>query len=404
MIRLFYRHLTILSLCLFMSACSQKETLFSEFPGFDQYLKQNQPSDALASPAEQALLTKYRPRIFMAEGQTRFLDFYADYIGNGALYLDGELISDKVDQNLLNQHKKNILAEFRHQQVKGQGTQVAYGRVDYNTLSYQEQNYPLTFLSYNLVFANSGLIKGLAGWQRVAMGVVGDNEDWHQLDHYVGLTIVLHENKPLAVLMQQHNYQTVWLLDPDKNAVQATDPSSPKNPLPKHAIEQSLGLPSDGRIAVDIAMQSNEVYPHSAELTRHPGVSFVNADNIEFFKTGQNKPMMAGWDITHGQQEQEYTLKFLPTSDAFYTFKGRLGEKRTLPGRDGPPGAQYVTLPGLMPWSNRLVTGFRPGKPAQEKAKLEALFNSENFSIETAGIERYKKDFIDAMNALKKEH
>ena len=402
MSRFLNRHLVILSLCLLLSACSQKETLFSEFPGFDQYLKKNQPSDVLASPTEQALLTQYRPRIFMAEGQTRFLDFYADYIGSGALYLDGELVSDKVDQNLLNQHKKSSLAEFRHKPLTSQGTPVAYGRVDYDTLSYQEQSYPLTFLSYNLVFAHSGLIKGLASWQRMAMGVVGNNEDWHQLDHYVGLTVVLHEEQPLAVLMQQHNYQTVWMLDPSKDDTQQADNHSPTNPLPKHALEKSLLLPTDGRIAVDVAMQSNEIYPHLSELTRHPGVSFVNADNIEFFKTGQNKPMMAGWDITHGQKEQDYTLKFLPTSDAFYTFKGRLGEKRTLPGRDGPPGAQYVTLPGLMPWSTRLVTGFRPGKFAQEKAKLEALFNHESFSIETSGIERYKQDFINAMKSLKK--
>ena len=395
------RTLVVTSLCLLLSACSQKETLFSEFPGFDQYLKQNQPSDAQATPAEQALLTQYRPRIFMAEGQTRFLDFYADYIGNGALYLNDELVSEKVDQKLLNQHKTNVQAEFRHTPSTSKSTQVAYGRVDYDTLSYQEQSYPLTFLSYNLVFAHSGLLKGLAGWQRMAMGVVGNNEDWHQLDHYVGLTIVLHEDQPLAVMMQQHNYQTAWLLDRSKDATASGGEHSSDNPLPRHATAKSLPLPSDNRIAVDVAMQSNELYPHHAEPTQHPGVSFVNADNIEFFKTGQNKPMMAGWDITHGQQEQDYTLKFLPTSDAFYTFKGRLGEKRTLPGRDGPPGAQYVTLPGLMPWSHRLVSGFRPGNAKQEKAKLEALFNTQKFSIETSGLNRYKQDFIEAIKAVK---
>lgn len=112
--------------------------------------------------------------------------------------------------------------------------------------------------------------------------------------------------------------------------------------------------------------------------------------------------MMAGWDITHGEEEQEYTLKFLPSSDAFYTFKGRLGEQRSLPGRDGPPGAQYVTLPPLMPWANRLVSGFRPGNVEQEREKAAALFDSKNFRISLPALDRYKQDFIKAMNALKK--
>lgn len=392
MTHLLQRTLVITSLCLLLSACSQKETLFSEFPGFDQYLAKNQPSDALPSTAEQALLTQYRPRVFMAEGQTRFLDFYADYIASGALYEDGELISRNVNQALLNRYKNNSQAEFRHQTLTRQGTPVAYGQVTYDTLEYQNQRYPLTFLSYNMVFANSGLLKGLSGWQRMAMGVVGDNKDWHQLDHYVGLTVVLRENKPLAVLMQQHNYQTAWLLDPSKNN---TTSSSSKTSSNNQAT--TLPFPADGRIAVDVAIQSNELYPHHSEPTRHPGISFVDADTIEFFKTGKNMPMMAGWDITHGQQEQDYTLKFLPSSDAFYTFKGRLGEKRSLPGRDGPPGAQYVTLPALMPWTNRLVSGFRPGNVEQEKAKIEALFDSKNFKINIDALDRYKKDFIEAM-------
>lgn len=393
MTHLLQRTVIIISFCLLLGACSQKETLFSEFPGFDQYLEKNQPSDALPSATEQALLTQYRPRIFMAKGQTRFLDFYADYIASGTLYENDELISENVSQALLNRYKNSIQAEFRHQALARPSTPVAYGRVNYDTLEYQNQRYPLTFLSYNMVFAHSGLLKGLSGLQRLAMGVVGDNKDWHQLDHYVGLTIVLHENKPLAVLMQQHNYQTTWLLDLAKNNI---SPPSTSNLSLKNQVT-TLPLPADGRIAVDVAIQSNEVYPHHSELTRHPGVSFVDADTVEFFKTGKNMPMMAGWDITHGQQEQDYTLKFLPTSDAFYTFKGRLGEKRSLPGRDGPPGAQYVTLPALMPWANRLVSGFRPGSVEQEKAKIGALLDTKNFKINLDALDPYKKDFIEAM-------
>ena len=370
--------------CLFVSACSQKETLFSEFPGFNTYFEKNKPSEALPTDDEQGLLTQYRPRVFLAEGQTRFIDFYGDYISNGALYHDDELISEAVTPELLNQYKDSFTAEFRHSAEPVKGSPTVYGRVDYDTLEYKQQQYPMTFLSYNLPFASSGLLKGLPTWQRALMGAVGDNADWHQLDHYVGMTITLYQNKPVAVTLQQHNYKTTWLLD---NSGKADGVSS-------------IALPQDSRVSVDVAMQSNELYLHSTELVEHPSASFVEEDNIEFLKTGKNKPMMAGWDITHGQQEQEYALKFLPTADAFYTFKGRLGEKRSLPGRDGPPGAQYVSLPELMPRALRLVTSYRAGTVAEEKAKVAGLFGEKKFQVNKAGLEQYKQGFVEAMLGL----
>jgi len=110
--------------------------------------------------------------------------------------------------------------------------------------------------------------------------------------------------------------------------------------------------------------------------------------------------MMAGFDITHGEEEQEYQLAFLPTADAFYTFQGRLGEGRKLPGRDGPPGADYVTLPALMPMANRLVSGYRPRDVATEKEKIKALFEGGSFSVNAAGLAAYQRDFIEDLQAL----
>lgn len=368
--------LTLLIATSLLTACSSTEPTFSAMPGFKQHFAAHPPTVKAASPQEQQLLQRYRPRIFMAKGQTSFLDFYADYIAHGELYSDGQLISDKVDAELLNKYRDDPLAEFRHTAGERQVTPVVYGRVAHDELKYQDQSWSLTFLSYNLVFAHSGLLQGLPSWQRWLVESTGLHTDWHQLDHYVGLTVALHQNKPIAVTLQQHNYQTTY--------------------VPGHKGEHGIQWPDDQRVQVDVAKQSNELYPHSAQLTEHPGVSFSSADNMEFLKTGENKPMMAGFDITHGEVEQEYTLKFLPSSDAFYQFKGRLGAGRSLPGRDGPPGADYVTLPGLMPWANRLVTGFRAGSVAQEQAKITALFNMEDFVILPDGLDAYRKDFIAA--------
>ncbi|GAA0417043.1 hypothetical protein GCM10009133_26890 [Cocleimonas flava] len=365
-----------LALAIFtIMSCSNNDSRFSELPGFKTYFDKNKPSNELPSKSDQLLLTQFKPRVYMAKGQTKFIDFYADYIAHGSLYVDNKLVSNNVSQTLLNEYKDNNQAEFRHSAIKQTTSPTIYARIDRSELIYKDKRLPLTFLSYNLVFANSGLLKGLAGWQRVAMGIVGDNEDWHQLDHYVGLTVVLSEEKPIAIMLQQHNYQTTWLVA-DKNS------------------EHSLRLPADQRVEVDVAMQSNELYLHSSQIKKHPGLSFVKEDSIEFLKTGENKPMMAGWDITHGEIEQQYALKFLPSADAFYTFKGKLGEGRKLPGRDGPPGANYVTLPPLMPLPNRMVSGYRPRQVHIEKKKIKALFGDGAFSIKPQGLMAYTDDFI----------
>jgi len=83
--------------------------------------------------------------------------------------------------------------------------------------------------------------------------------------------------------LQQHNYQTTYLLNPE----------SPD-------------------LAVDIAMRSNELYPHNSSLHKHPAVSFLAPDNIEFLLTDKNKPTMAGYDITSGEKELNYKLVYLP--------------------------------------------------------------------------------------------
>jgi len=319
------------------------------------------------------LLERYRPRIYLAEGQTPFLDFYADYIAKGKLKVDGRVVSASVGPELLNKYKDKPDAEFVYQTAGQSQTQaVVFAKLEVDTLEYQGQNWPLSFLSYNLVFAHSGLLADLPMLARWAISPIADLRDWHQLDHYVGVTVALHQGEPIAYTLQQHNYQTTYIVSRQKS------------------------WPSDQRVAVDVALRSNELYPHSPERVRHPGVSFVSEKAIEFVLTGKNKPLMAGWDITHGQIEQDYRLQFLAPDDAFYQFKGRLGESRKLPGRDGPPGADYVTLPGLMRWSHRLVAGFRPGSVEQEKTKLLALIDEQNFRVKAQGLEAYKRDFIQA--------
>ncbi len=373
------RHLrllpTLLLLGFLCAGCASES--FALRPGFTEYFNQYPPEQQQPDKSAQALLQKYRPRIYKAQGQQGPVDFYRQYISSGILEVQGKRLSTDVTAQQLNQYRDNPDAMFQYtgkSMVDADAT--VYARIDTDTLTYQGKSFDFQFLTYNLVFPTSGLIEGMGLLSSVGLEIIGNLTDWHQLDHYVGLSVVLMEQRPLALMLQQHNYQTTYLFGTD------------------------LQLPDDNRVAVDIAMRSNELYLHSEAEQRHPAVSFVSAKNLEFIKTGRNKPVMAGYDITRGEYEIDYTLQTLPQTDAFYQFKGHLGKLRLLPGRDGPPGADYVTLPGLMPRAIRLVSGYRPGSVERESAKSRAMFNEETFSINIEALDAFKQDFLEAAGLL----
>lgn len=361
----------VAALCsLLLSACSGGQN-FSQFPGFAQHFADYPPSPKPPNDAELALLKQYQPRIFTAIDQPGPIDFYEDYIAHGYLSVEGKKLTEAVTPALLNQHRDNPSALFKYEgDYKLPGSSVVYARIDYESPQYQNNNYHFTFLTYNLVFPVSGILQGLGKLQSLGLSIGGNLDDWHQLDHYVNVSVALLNDKPVAMTLQQHNYQTTYLLDSE-----APD------------------------ISVDIAMRSNELYPHNKDKQQHPAVSFISEDNLEFIITGGNKPMMAGFDITHGQQEISYTLKFLPQTDAFYQFKGLLGKTRLLPGRSGPPGADYTTLPGLMPRHIRLITGYRTDSVEQEIELFAKLFDRENFAIRPEALEPYKARFFTLLNS-----
>ena len=358
----------IVLICLALTSCSNGQN-FSEYPGFVAHFDKFPPKETGPTDSETELLRQFKPQIYIAKGQRQPVDFYADYISQGELRVDGKKISRQVTSELLNEHRDNPRALFIFRgDYRKPGTPKVYARIDQEQTEHDGRQYQFTFLSYNLVFPVSGILQGLGALQSFALTVGGNLNDWHQLDHYVGLSVALLDGKAVAVTLQQHNYQTTYLLDPDQPV-----------------------------IAADVAMRSNELYPHNALQTKHPAVSFLSGDNLEFVMTDSNKPNLAGYDITHGEQQIEYDLVFLPQTDAFYQFKGSLGKSRLLPGRSGPPGADYVTLPGLMPRINRLVAAYRPGPVADDIALYTDLFDRDNFAIRPHAIKAYKDRFFGAL-------
>jgi hypothetical protein len=318
---------------------------FTHMPGFAEYFEANPPGDELPDGHDRELLYRLRPRFMVSSGHQSAVDFYKDYISKGILRDgNGKVVSSSVTQDLLNRHKDNYEAVFTH--LPGGNSEheaVVYGRIKRETVTFDTSDglitLPFTFLVYNIVFSSSGPPTGIPPWQETALSLFFDLDDWHQLDHFTAVTLALEGDRseyrdPTAVMLQQHDNVRTYL------------------------VEDGIKLPDDGRVVIDVAIRSNELYPHSSGPKRHRAVRIPDAEGLYYLISGKNKPLLSGHDITDSIKEIQYTLAFLPPDDAFYTFKGFLGEKRMLPGRNGPPGAYYNTIPELMPMNMELFSGF----------------------------------------------
>lgn len=319
----------------------QPQSTFSQYPGFAEYLAANPPSGQPPTEDERALLERFRPRIFIADGNDAPIGFYEDYIASGRLArLDGELISDDVTRAVLNASKNDPDVVFTHVPDRARPSEpVALGRVDRIGMRLGTRTRTLTLLTYNFVFRQSGLPAQLPLWLEAPVQLFDIGRDWHQLDHYTAATIVLGEEMmPVALMLQQHNYNRTYLFG------------------------ETATLPDDGRVRLDIAKRSNELYPHEPERRVHKAVRFMTPGSFRYMLEAGGRPLLAGDDVTDPVREVDYRTDFLPPSDAFYTFEGFLGARRRLPGRSGPPGAFYNVPPALKPWRLQLLSGYwRPG-------------------------------------------
>ncbi len=330
-----------------VTACSDRDANFSQYPGFAEWYAANPPADRLPTVAEQAVLARYKPRFYLPADHEGPIDFYADYIAQGHL-VDGDqrLISEVVTPELLNAHKLDPSVVFGHRPEDKPNNPVVYGRVASESVVWPgcSDPVPLTFLSYHLVFRSSGLPAGVPWWQAAPLGLFADLDDWHQLDHYTAVTIALASVDeegpvPIAAIFQQHNYQRTYLLSDDAGAGR-------------------MALPGDDRIEVDIARRSNELYPHRPLPAIRRAMSFMDLEGARYMVGDGRAPWLAADDMTDPALAIDPPVVFLPPNDAFYVFQGWLGERRRLPGRDGPPGADYNTLPPMKPLVHQMALSY----------------------------------------------
>ncbi|MDE0460018.1 MAG: hypothetical protein OXI15_22235 [Chromatiales bacterium] len=335
------RPFTVISLAGLVAAgggCAAADSNFSQYPGFAEYFAEHPPADA-ADHDEQALQRRHAPRFHLPAGHEGPIDFYRDYIAHGYLVTGDGVRIDGPTPEELNRHRDDPAAQFVHVPGGEAPRSVVYAGVErtdlWTSLDPGLEDEEFTVAVFHLVFRVSGLPAALPGMAAMSLGLVGDLDDWHQLDHYTAAFVVLDaEERPIALTLQQHNYLRTYL------------------------VGESVEPGRDNRFDIDVAIRSNELYPHVRERRRRRAVRFPSPEAMAFMMGYGKRPLMSADDVTDPDRTVAYELAFLPGTDAFYTFHGYLGERRLLPGRDGPPGARYNTLPQLKPLPAQILGGY----------------------------------------------
>jgi hypothetical protein len=346
------------------AGCGRGDVNFSQDPAFAAYFRQHPPASTPAEPADQTLLRRFRPRYMLPPGHPGLIDFYADYIPEGHL-IDGtgHRRRGPLNRETLNALKNDPRAVFVHEPSGRPSTATVYARVDRELVTFETQpspvTLPFTFLTYHAVFRTSGLPAGLLPWQERLISLVAPPADWHQLDHFTAAMLALDgEGRPVAVTLQQHDQMHTYLFGRD------------------------VGLPPDGRVLLDVAIRSNELYPHVPARTTHRMVATPGAVSLRYLISAERRALLSADDITEGVTPAEYHLEFLPPDDAFYMFQGFLGKRRRLPGRSGPPGAAYNVPAALKPRGRQMLAFYWREGDAGDLERLDAVLASDRGLLE----------------------
>lgn len=388
-----------LALIMSLSGCSGNQGRYHSFadhPGFSEYYSDRcREGDSPATEArDQELLSRHRPRIVLPPGGLYPIDFYRDYLPHTVMrtWPVKEIVHLEVTRDILVQNLDNreVFLDFQLDRYREAGLErrlgealeipleerrpIVYGRVYREQVTFQSgkdgvEKRRFTFLKYNLLFPYSGLPADLSTAVRLLLRLNGfDPENWHELDNFVAIHIVLDEgDQPVAVVLAQHNHHRTYLVGRD---------------MAEHP---------GGRFVFDVALRSNEVYPDSgsSEPVNHRVVR--SSLYLGYLISGENPPWLQGNDVTRGVnaggREIDYDLVFLSPCDPLYTARILLGEPRPFwwgiyLGRDGPPGSDYYNIPQLLPMGNLLKFGYLQDGDQEDIAVVRKAIDPRSKSMD----------------------
>ncbi len=293
------------------------------------------------------LLEKYKPRIYIAPGSYKPMNFYQDYLTNCNLRSaksKGGIQTVSPDRKLLKQIQYNTDKHLDYQLSPNQALALnikdlqptVYGRIYTDILTHGDNSISLIFLKYSLVYPYSGLPAKIGLIRGIASAIIGNQKGWHQLDIHGAIHVVLNgvTNEPIGLVLAQHNHHRVLLGGKD------------------------FIWPESKRVSISVAQYSNEPYllPSGRSYFLEPASG--NPINVDFLFGKSNKvPLNGGFDkvfsVEGGAVEIPTNLELLPLDDPLYTAWILLGDRRKVLGlwetwyMRGPPGINFYTFPEL---------------------------------------------------------
>ncbi|MFC1516611.1 hypothetical protein ACFL7E_07635 [Thermodesulfobacteriota bacterium] len=300
-----------------------------------------------ASPETYKLLNRYKPRIHIAPGSYKPMNFYQDYLpdcrlrgvkkgaGNPAVEPTHRLLKQV-------QFDSNLYLDYRLTPEEALAVNIRdfrptiYGRIYTDSLSEGDRTVTLVFLKYSLVYPFSGLPAEIGLLRRIGGSIIGNRKGWHELDIHGSIHVVLDGkvDKPVGLILAQHNHHRVLLAGRD------------------------FRWPEKDRVSISVAQYSNEPYLLPSGTSYRLAPATGNPMNVEFlFGKSERVPFNGGYDkiysVEGGAVEIPTNLELLPLDDPLYTAWIPLGNRHKIFGlwetwyMRGPPGIDFYTFPEL---------------------------------------------------------
>ncbi len=312
------------------------------------------PSDfgAETSKSDKTLLSTFKPRIFIAPGGRRPVDFYGFYLPKTAVKNEkGAIVKKNPTRAYLKTIERNagfyLDYEGPDRPCEGRACEgyvgTGYGRVYREDARFFTKEgvrkIPLTILKYNFAFTYSGLPAAVGQLKELPLSLFIDPAKIHELDIHGAVHIVLNgQKRPIALILAEHNYFRTFVFG-----------------------DSISKMPRDKRVKICFAQRSNEPYPCPAGAAPLRRRTVGSPADISYVINGGEKPFFSGEDIIYGPesgaQQVKYVLKSLPKKDPLYVSWIPLGNKEKILFYksyyiQGPPGMDMNTWPKKKKYSD----------------------------------------------------
>ncbi len=306
----------------------------------------------LPTPEQIALAERFAPSLLLAPDGLAPVDFYRDYLPNSSLKTTaGKVLVPSPSRKELKACERTLGVHLdldddvvwpRAENLSKSSIPLYYSvheeeLVAPAALGMAGQEIPVVVVGYRLAFPYSGLPTVLKGLTPQLAGLIGDPNEWHELDIHGAIFVIVEKRGefPIAVVLAQHNHFRSFVLGKDLPWITADEP-----------------------LCVSYSLRSNEPYvcpdPGIAQPMQQP--TSGDPKDLRYLFQRSNEPPHGPYDLVFGEDAGaiplETTLECLPSRDPLLASWIPLGEPRKILGvfdsisRTGPPGMLINTWPG----------------------------------------------------------